>query len=372
MRIRLLRDPVTERIWESRLEGNRVTIRSGKSGREKESGKVFDGEEAALKYVCKEEWSRLKKGFVLSMPDARDGQPRMLRFIGSAYTGAMIARNLDGNLLCNRFVDERETLFVIGDAAAVRETVTLPWTNTLVWEACVLPDRRLLLEADHRVEEYVIKTGKFSTIAPTNRTPAGFVAYGGGRAAWFAEPDLVVKDMESGRKVFSHSVTCDLYGGHSSQMCGTLSPDGRLLACCAKSGEIMLFDVDDGRMVSLITGDFAMIAKMVFDGSGRHLLALERYGRWRLLCFDANTGLAREGWAEMTDMDNADTAFDYASRRLAVSRRGGRIEIFDFETMQSLCAFVADHVIKRCAIDFVGPFLGLQTDCGCVGLYAVE
>jgi hypothetical protein len=84
--------------------------------------------------------------------------------------------------------------------------------------------------------------------------------------------------------------------------------------------------------------DFEMIVKMEWSADGRWLLALEEYGRWRLLCLDAATGESRPRWPEFADMTRTDFALDSDSKRLAILHRG-HIALHDFTDMRKFDAF---------------------------------
>jgi hypothetical protein len=94
------------------LKSARVT-----PGREKVAVKQHDDAQAACRWAAKEEWTRLKKGMVLIAPDALLGEPRLHRFIGGPYTGAMaIAPDGYSRFFCNRFLEADEVIRVGTDA----------------------------------------------------------------------------------------------------------------------------------------------------------------------------------------------------------------------------------------------------------------
>lgn len=90
---------VTGDAWETETSGDTVTVRSRSRGRETTKTVTHADRDAALGYAAKEEFARLKKGFVLFEPDARPGQPRMHSYLARPYTGTMVAADVGSALL---------------------------------------------------------------------------------------------------------------------------------------------------------------------------------------------------------------------------------------------------------------------------------
>lgn len=105
-RERLLHDPTTGKIWGTRCEGAIVEVTSGNAAKPKVQPKEFPGPDEAVAWAVKQEWSRLKKGFVLVNPAAEAGQPSMQRYIGGGYTGALMIAGCAGRVVTNRHQDE--------------------------------------------------------------------------------------------------------------------------------------------------------------------------------------------------------------------------------------------------------------------------
>jgi hypothetical protein len=151
-------------------------------------------------------------------------------------------------------------------------------------------------------------------------------------------------------------------------MSAQLSADGATLACCAQPGAITLFDVASGQVRGEINSDFQMIRKMTFIANGQRLIVQECYGKWLLRCYDLGNLLETPDWPkiEIEDFD-----LDSSQQRLAVARRTW-IDIYEMETMCRVLRFSAEHAVKRSAVAFVGKYLGVLTDLGCISLYALD
>ena len=370
MRIRELQNPESEHVWLSRCEDQKVVIRSVRAGRERETTKVFDDVKAAERYAEKEEASRLRKGWVLNNPAAAAAQPRMHLFLRGPYTGAMAIEPVGERLVCNRFDGERDNLYVIDRNACVLDVIEAPH-NRLIWKARYVPDAGvLLLLADHQIITLSLEQREFKELTPTNDRPVSFLSTCGPFASWYVEPYVVVSDVRDGRVLFRKKVLSELYGGHSSQMSAQLSPDGRTLACCARPGSIILFDVASEGVRAEINGDFAMIQRIMFIADGRRLLAQELYGKWLVRCFDLDSLSEVPNWPKIR-VGSTDFDLDSSAQRLAVAE-GPRVEIYELATMHRLLQFTVDHVVKTSAVAFVGNYLGASTDLGCVSLYALD
>ncbi|MGE7438985.1 hypothetical protein [Kitasatospora sp. NPDC001175] len=131
-----MHDPATGKAWHTSCQGDVVELVSGAPGRERRSAKAMDGAEAAVAHAQKQEWARLRKGFVLSDPSAAAGQPVMHRYLGPSYTGAMVAEAVEGRLLCNRFDDtgQRDRLLLVAQDGSLADSISLP-PNRLAWQA---------------------------------------------------------------------------------------------------------------------------------------------------------------------------------------------------------------------------------------------
>ncbi|MBX9687135.1 MAG: WD40 repeat domain-containing protein [Candidatus Obscuribacterales bacterium] len=373
-RSRKLLDPESKNTWSSECIENRVLIRAGKSGAEKESEKSFADNSAALSYAEKEEWARLKKGFVLDSAGAAPGEPRMHRYLGRGATGAMVAESLgDGNYIFNQFDEsvERDKIFILGEDACIKTVLPLPERNSLLWAARYCTEQQiLLLLVDHQIFSYSIPNQSFEKLCERNKIPASFLSLRGTLAAWYAEPEIVLQDLNTARTVQRINITPEKYSNHSLQLKAELSPDGQTLACCSRTKEISLFDVESGKQITMINGKFEKAKKLAFSADGRYLLVLEEYGSWGLHCFDLLERNERKDWIELNGLNNADIAVD-ESGRLAVSKNQW-IEIYDLATTASVTTFRADHVVKSCAISFRGNSLSVKADSGCASIYSLR
>lgn len=363
----MLRDPASGKTWAASVSGSVVTVRAGAPGKEKTSEKTFAEAQAARDHARAEEWTRLKKGFVLARSDAASGEALVHRFLARDYTGVMIAHDLGGRLLVNRHIDGAEQLIAIDPDGNEVFRVPTP-ESALAMAAVAHPDADVtLLTLDHQVLCFDAATKAFKPLSPPADAPGSFVDSAAGLGAWFADGAVTVTELSTGAVRFRFPVEPQLYSGHTPQMSGALSRDGRVLAVCAEAGRIRLFDAASGVETGVIAGDFEMLPEMAF-GAGDTLFALERYGANALRCFDVATGAERDGSPIAKNLDRGGFALDPAGARLAILSRA-TVTIHDAQSFAPGLSFRLDHALRSAAIGFVGDALGVQTDIGCASLY---
>ncbi|MFZ6873792.1 WD40 repeat domain-containing protein [Undibacterium sp. Di27W] len=372
MRIRHLTDSENDKTWSSFCEGANVHVSSGAKGKEKESDKSQDTPTAALAWAEKEEWSRIKKGFVLDQLDAQAGEPRMHRLRSKAYTGALPIADIAGQMLCNSFDDTRpgDRLYLLDASGQQTALPDLP-LQRLAWKAIYLPTlQRLLIKADHQVLSWAKGDTAYTVLSAPNQHPVSCLDAQGSLAVWYAEPHLVVTDLHSGQQLLKLPLPYELYGGHTSQMEAALSPDGATLAYCACAGEIVLLEIATGAVRATIAGDFKMIKLLKYSADGGYLIAETAYGNNSHLCFDMQSMALRPGWPA-SSFDGRTTLALSPDGKLCAIANGNKMQIYDFITLECTLSFRIEHVVKRCSIGWVGQYLGVQTDYGCASLYAL-
>ncbi|GLS43376.1 WD40 repeat domain-containing protein [Methylobacterium brachythecii] len=364
---RTLRAPETGKTWASHCDGAAVRITQA-TGKPRQ--KDFPDPAAASAWAEKEEWSRLKKGMVLVAPDAAPGQPLLHRFVGGAYTGAMALCDFGGRLLCNRHEDSGEQLLAVDSEGAI-DVLLEQFRDRLIWSAAEVPELgRILMRADHQVLALVPATGAMAELSP-NLMPS-FMSVAGTRVAWFDGTAVVVEDLATGQRLMRQPATPQLYLGHTTQMEGALSPDGRTLAFCAEAGEVRLFDVGTGAERPPWRGGFAMVRQLRFALGGQRLLMLEQYGRNTLHAFDLQSGAEPAGWPDLGELARADLAVDASGQQVVVTK-GNRGTLYDAATMAPRLEFRIEHVVRRCVAAWIGPDrLSIRTDYGCASLYAIR
>lgn len=373
MRTRTLFDPLTRRPWSTRCEGSSVWVGAGPGGKEKE--KPTGSAAEALALAEKDEWARLKKGALLVNPEAAPGEPAMLRVLSGRHTGALVASELDGTLLTSA-METVDSLCVVGADGDRVDLCAFP-EGTLVWSATASPaSAELLVLADRSVLSRATSGGGISPLSVEPSKWPNLLSVAGGRAAFCEGTSLVVVALATRARLLHVPIAPELVGGHTWQLSAALSPDGTRLALCTEQGRLRVLEVPSGRALACFEAGFRMIPQLAFSSKGDLLFAQARYGEDALLCLALRTA---NGELELTEHPGWPSAFaqsrsvaiDPRRHRVAVSH-GAQVTLVDCETMTSLLHFRADHVVKACALAFVGERLGVRTDRGCAGLYALD
>ena len=283
----------------------------------------------------------------------------------------------NGKLATNQHRDEdthgaaTDMLLLIGEDTEIIHGWRSSKTD-LAWSALPTDDRTgFLIRFDSGIYLWTSDGSPPQRISDATVLSSPFLTSSNGHAAWHDGEQVTVMRLDDGRHIMQLVRSPAMVGGHSEQMMGTLSADATMLACCANPGEIEYIDVAQAKTVRRHQGDFEMITKMAWSADGCWLLALEQYGRWRLLCLDTATGESRHGWPEFTDMTRTDFALDSNSRRLAVIHRG-HIVLYDFADMREIQRFPVDHLVRTAHIAWTGENnISVRTDYGCLSTYVV-
>lgn len=363
---RTLTDRISNKTWSIQQTGNQVLI-SSNGGKAKE--KVFDEPGQAAKYVQKETWSRLKKGFVLHNPQAGAGQPVLHRYIGGGYTGFMpLAAMEDTNtFFCSYVVGqfEKEEIYLMDDQGEKQTTYELPGQQLILDMRHCAEQNVLLLNIDHHIVGLSLGNGEMERYTP--KMPASTLSVSGSTALWYDKSSLVAYDLGTNTVRYTRQVECEKYGGHSTQLCAVLSHDGRLMAYCTHTGEIVIVDMTTMQEHMIAKDKNAMTSSMAFSPDDRLLFTQEQYGSWSLKCYDLSTMTGYRDWMT-TDIKSFAI---HERRRLLAVYNYGKIQLFDLQTMKPTMAFEVEHVVKNCTLTFTQDYLAVYTDYGCVSLYAL-
>jgi WD40 repeat protein len=300
----------------------------------------------------------------------------LIHLVEDGYTGALTVAPLGDGLLCNRHASGEaataghDQLVRIGVDASLTAILDLS-EHQLVWETCPTGSTGpVLLNVDHQIQVWNPETAVLRRLSEnSSREPASFLSVAGTRAAWYADGEVVVHDFASREDVFRHPLVPQLHGGHTTQMAGALSPDGKRLACCAQAGEIRWFDISTGTLLESWRQDFEMIEHMQFSADGRWLFASETYGSWRLLRFDVASGQSIH--APGIDMARGDFAVEPTGTRLAVAAYG-QVSLFEGTSLEELARFRVDQVARTFRLAWMDAnAIGVRTDLGFAGIYAI-
>ena len=105
------------------------------------------------------------------------------------------------------------------------------------------------------------------------------------------------------------------------------SPDGTLLAAADRSGAVVLWEVDGGRIAQVLRGATGAIQAVAFHRSGRMLAVAAADGTLRM--FDTTDG--KERWQKKAHQGEALALAFGPGNRLASGGSDGRIQVFDVD-----------------------------------------
>jgi hypothetical protein len=374
-----LTSPSTGETWTATITGSTLKIeRCDAKGKSKTSEKKFANSKAANEALLKQEWELLrKKGMILRQPDADPGEPQLHVFIGDGYTGCLslvgtphgtFVYQLSPGNTSRTPIGSNDYLAVIDEQGNKIDTLELP--QPLAWD--IAYDRgsdSLFVDADHVIYQYSIRKKSFTRLTPDQST--SFISVENGIAAYASEPNLFVRDVAKNKQLYSGTFECELYGGHTPQLCGALSKSGKVLAMSTCSGNIQITDAATGKPRCKIAGQFQMVKQMEFAKDDRWLMILELYGSNGLHMFDAASGKVVASPLETPKRFTADHfCFDAAQKKVAVLD-GTAAYVFAFPKGRLLHLIHLAHCVKRARAAFIGDALAVRTDRGCYSLYKV-
>lgn len=361
-------DRGTAKTWSIRRSGTEV-FKSNAGG--KERMKSFESADEAAKHVEKEVWSRLKKGFVLSHPEAGPGQPVMHRYVGGGYTGFMPLAPIDGgnkvyvSNVINQF--EKEEIRLLDAHGDMRTVIELPG-GSMIYEMMYVPERaELLINRDHRIYALSLNDNRIHPLTRSPAVPASTLSVSGKTAVWYNDSRLVVSSLDTGEAVYTERVNPELYRGHSTQLSAALSLDGSLLAYCVQSGEIVLCDLKTNQLRVMAKKTPSLTSRLCFAPGNRYLFALEKFGDWNLQVYDLAVLELDETWP----LEGVKQFAIHEDKQLLAVYRYGKIRLIDLTAKRQMFEFPVEHFVKTCSLAFTRDYLAVYTDYGCASLYAL-
>ncbi|NWL86604.1 hypothetical protein DMN77_03195 [Paenibacillus sp. 79R4] len=363
---RLFQDSNSDKTWKIDWDGNRVVM-SNNGGKPRE--KMFDDLEAAAKYAKKEMWNKLKKGFIYRNDKAAPGTPLFQLYIGAGYTGFMPLAAVSGT---NQFYAgyvvgqfEKEEIYLLDEQGQKQLTWELAG-NHLIYDMFYCPEAgELLINDSHQISGISADGSVRSCTSFTYHHST--LSLAGNHGLWYDGTYLVVTDLLTQERLYQREATPEIVNGHSPQLCAALSGNGRLMAYCTHSDEIIICDMETSSTHSIAKDISAMTAAMDFSADDRYLFTQEQYGSWELACYDMNTLTRRSEWKT----EHVRSFAVHPSKPLLALFSFGTVELYHTESWQRILEFRPEHVVKNCNLVFTKDYLALYSDYGCISLYAI-
>ncbi|ACU61720.1 WD40 repeat domain-containing protein [Chitinophaga pinensis] len=356
-----------------RCDDTTFTTETNTGGKIKTTSKPAADAAAARQLFFKKEWELLKKGAVLQADHATEGDVLLHLFIGGAYTGCLSFEATHQGIYVYRSggteIGLQEELLRIDKQGVINEVIALP--KVLPWEICYdTSANQLLLDLDHYAYEYDLGTGVFKQLTDHLQQPASFVSVAAGTWAYATHPHFYMQGARDGKRIETAFEVKIING--TIPFCGSLSPDGKLLALHNREHQVDLIDTSAGKLVNTLELPFGMAEQLTWTRDGSELVVHERYSH--LHFFNVATGkeVFYEGLvipAYTKDVRNFCFSEDQS---LLVCQQRTTSFVFDFINKQFLYSFPIQHCVKSAKIKFIDTKkLGVRTDYGCFSIYAL-
>lgn len=345
-------------------EETTLTTETNTDGKVKRNSKSFADHKEAITQFLKKEWELLKKGGVMKAQEAALGHPLLHIYIGGGYTGCLSFVSTPHGIYVYKAGDEkRDELLRITADGVIAEVLTMP--RLLAWEICYDAQRnQLLLDLDHYIYQYDFETASFTALTDTLDKPASFATVGGHVWAYGTHPVYYIGDR-------AFPLEANFING-SIPMCGSLSPDGRLLALHYREGEIQFISTVDYSLVNTIKGDFRIAEQLLWTRDSGRLIVHEVYGGIRFYEMGTGEEVSEEGLVIPGYSKDVSDCCLNADNSLLVCTQRTRAYVFDFVKKEFLYEFPLAHCVKRAQVRFVDDkVVGVRTDYGCFSIYRV-
>ena len=216
---RKLVDSGSGKIWHACLNGKTVELEAGNPEKPRKREKVLASPDKAREFLLKEQWKKLKSGYVLSNPEAGSGEPVLHYFVPGGYTGMLALAVSGDHVFCCQHAQPGDKLFKI-DVNGESSPLWVVPDQSLVFDLEYAESvGRLLLNADHSIRVWdPEQPDDFQTLSTIKGCPASCLSVGGTRVAVYENPNVVVKEILDGKSLFSVECPPELYGGHTHQL----------------------------------------------------------------------------------------------------------------------------------------------------------
>lgn len=371
--LHILSDTQTGKETTLRVDDTIFTTETNTGGKIKTTSKSAVDAKAAGQLFFKKEWELLKKGAVLQADHAAAREPLLHLFIGGGYTGCLSFEATPKGIYVYRSggseIGLQEELLRIDNNGIIKEVVALP--KVLPWEVCYdASANQLLLDLDHYIYDYDLSSGVFTQLTHHLNQPASFASVAADSRAYATHPHYYIQRSTDSKRIEA-ALEVKIING-SIPFCGSLSPDGKLLAMHNRQHNVDLIDTNTGLLTQTLELSFEMAEALAWTADGSELIVHERYSHlhfisvttWREVFYE---GLAIPAYSK----DLRNFCFN-EDQSLLVCQQRTTAFVFDFINKQFLYSFPIQHCVKSAQIKFIDTRqLGVRTDYGCFSIYAL-
>lgn len=360
----------SEKIIQLTLEGKTLGTATGKADKLKTTIKEFADTHEALKNFYKKEWESLKKGFVLTNPNAKTGEAALHVFIGGGYTGALAFTTTPKGIYIYKNNNTSDELLLIDKTGSNLQTINLP--RVLAWEMVYnRSTNSLLLDLDHFIYAMNIEDAQFKNLGAEKTDHTSFLSVTDTKIAFATNRTITVLDNKL-RLQNHQAYSFEVIRG-TTPFCGKLSGDGSLLAFHHEVAKIDIIETSTGKLLYTLKGAFEMVAQMEFSKDNQLLIIREQYGSWGMRYFDLDTKCELKIPAlEIPEYTKDVNGFCFnKDQSILVIRQLFTVHVFDFINKKHIHQFKIEHLVKKAELKFVEGQLGVRTDYGCFSIYNV-
>lgn len=358
------------------LSGKKIITENINKEKSKTTEKEFPTQDEADSQYEKKRWELLKKNYIEKNETRKQGTPTLHYLAGQGYTGCLSFVNTPEGIFVykhgwyNTATDQKDFLLLIDKQGNLKETIELP--KVLPWDIRYCPnDNTLLMDVDHYIYKYSLRDKKFTRLISSFNRTASFISVSDNNIAYGSHPKMYVRN-DSNDIIFEKDFEVEIIKG-SIAFCAGLSKNGKILVFHNKEGEIELTDIQTGKLIRTIKGEFRMIDQMQFVDNDSTLVIREQYGKWCLHFFDVDKG-AELAYPELSVPEYSPTIFSFCfneDESILVQLHLTNAYVFDYANKKLLYSFPIEHCVKKAEAKFIDNQLGVRTDYGCFSLYNI-
>ncbi|MBW8684742.1 hypothetical protein [Chitinophaga rhizophila] len=199
--------------------------------------------------------------------------------------------------------------------------------------------------------------------------PASFISVTAGVRAYATHPRYYIQWPHNER--IEMPLEVKIING-AIPFCGSLSPDGKLLALHNQEYKVDLIDTISGRVIKTLELSFGMAEHLAWASDGRELIVHEQYKHLHFFNIDTGKEAIYEGLSiPLYTKDLRNFCFN-EDQSLLVCQQRTTAFVFDFINKAFLYSFPIQHCVKTAQIKFINSRqLGVRTDYGCFSIYTL-
>lgn len=285
MKNHVLKNVKNEKLVEITISDFKVITKTGSFDKFRISEKTFNSEKEASKFFLKKEWDALKKGFIYKSNNNNPGEYFFHYYIGGGYTGCLSLCSFGNNLAVYKSVQNgKDVIYLFDDNLVCFELIELPYP--LAWSIKYNESNNtLVLDCDHYILNYSLKTKKFINLTKSFTAPASFIDIGNENIFYGSAPNYFVMNSLKQKIILNGIGVPDMYNRHSTIFNGAISKSGKSIAFINSEKEIKLINIKS-KIEQVVNIDVSYIKQLQFFNNDSQIILLEFYNKFKLHILD--------------------------------------------------------------------------------------